>query len=231
MVLRGRLKLIYDMIPPCDILADIGTDHALIPAYALLNKRCKRAIACDVRKGPLERAERTLEHFNLQGRMELRLGSGLTPLSQEESDCIVLAGMGGLLITELLNEALAIARQANYIILQPMVAQEMVRPYLWQNGFEVIDEGLVREEDKLYQVLLIHYTGIVRAHWEAVHEVIGEHLLRKRDPLLLDWLKDRLEKQEKRVKGLEAARTVRQTLQTEKIILEKLKGLLNKLGE
>ncbi len=226
MVLRGRLKLIYDMIPPCDILADIGTDHALIPAYALLNKRCKKAIACDVREGPLERAKRTLDYFELQEHMDLRLGSGLTPLSQEEADCIVLAGMGGILITELFNEALAIAQQANHIILQPMVGQELVRPYLWRHGFEVLDEGLVREDEKLYQALMVRYTGVIRENWDSLYEVIGEHLLRKGEALLKDWIEDRLEKQQKKVKGLEAARIPSQNLQAEKALMEKIQGLI-----
>ena len=83
MVLKGRLKLIYDMIPPCDILSDIGTDHALIPAFALLSGRCKRAIASDIKSGPLERAERTRKKYMLMNSMELRVGSGLEPIREQ----------------------------------------------------------------------------------------------------------------------------------------------------
>ena len=69
MAISGRLKLIYDMIPQCSILSDIGTDHAYIPAYALLNNRCEKALACDVKPGPLERAKRTRKKYNLEDRI------------------------------------------------------------------------------------------------------------------------------------------------------------------
>ena len=229
MVLKGRLKLLYDMIPPCDILSDIGTDHALLPAYALLNGRCKRAIACDVREGPLESAKRTLKQFNLQNKMDLRLGSGLEPISQEEADCVVLAGMGGILTIELLNDSLKKAQSANHIFLQPMVKQEVVRPFLWQNGFEVLDEGLAREGDKLYQAILVHYTGKVREHWDSINEVIGEKLISKKDSLLLDWVNVHIRRQDRIVRGLLAAKTTEEPIQKEKALLIKLQELLNTL--
>lgn len=229
MILKGRLKLIYDMIPPCDTLADIGTDHALIPAYALLNQRCKKAIACDVRTGPLERAERTLRQYGLGECMELRLGSGLEPLKPREAQCIVLAGMGGLLMIELLEQSLDIAREASHLILQPMVGQEAVRPYLWQRGFEVEDEALVNEGPKLYQVLRVRYTGIKRESWDILNEVIGEQLIKKKDPLLPLWVRDRLKRQEKIVKGLMAARSTSESLEKERLILHALTQLLERI--
>lgn len=230
MILKGRLKLIYDMIPACDILSDIGTDHALIPAYALMNKRCKKAIACDIRKGPLERAERTLKEYFLQDKMELRLGSGLDPISKEEADCIVIAGMGGILITELLKASMEKAQRANYLILQPMVGQEVVRPFLWENGFEVLNEGLVNEEEKLYQVLTVRYTGKPRAQWNKLDEVIGERLITKKDPLLAVWVADRIRRQRKIVHGLSAAKNQNHMLLEEQNLLNDLNELLYTLG-
>lgn len=230
MVLKGRLKLIYDMVPSCDTLADIGTDHALVPAYALLNNRCKKAIACDVRTGPLERAERTMRQYSLQERMELRLGSGLEPLKPQEAQCIVMAGMGGLLIIELLEQSLETARLATDLILQPMVGQEAVRPYLWERGFEVVDEALVNEGPKLYQVMRVRYTGIKRERWDILNEVIGELLIQKNDPLLPLWVRDRLKRQEKIVKGLMAAKSTSENLEKEKLLHQKLTELSVKLG-
>lgn len=207
MILKGRLKLIYDMIPPCGVLSDIGTDHAFIPAKALLDGRCKRAIACDVKKGPLERADRTRKEYRLEDYMELRLGSGLEPITEDEADCVVLAGMGGILIAELIETSIEKAKKARCLVLQPMIGQEILRPFLWQNGFEVLDEGLTKEGNKLYQVISAKYTGQRREHWDRMYEYIGEHLITKRDPLLPEWLEDRLTKQQKVVKGLNEAKT------------------------
>jgi tRNA (adenine22-N1)-methyltransferase len=232
MVLKGRLKLIYDMIPTCDILADIGTDHALLPAYALLNKRCRRAVACDVKTGPLERAKKTLKKYMLEDRMELRIGSGLEPIRGHESDVIVLAGMGGILITRLIEESIDKAKAANCLILQPMTNQDLVRPFLWKQGFEVRDERLTSEGDKLYQVILASYTGKPRDKWERINEVIGEKLIANNDPLLRDWLRNHINKQRKVVQGLkkaEANTDIWQLSQEEKLLNE-LEDLLISLG-
>ncbi|NLZ82562.1 MAG: SAM-dependent methyltransferase, partial [Clostridiales bacterium] len=183
MVLSARLQLIYDMIPQCSILSDIGTDHAYIPAYALLNNRCVNSLACDLRAGPLERAQRTRKKYMLENKMELRLGSGLEPIEEHEADVIIMAGMGSYLITELIDASLQTAQRANYLILQPMTGQEIIRPYLWEKGFEIIDEGLTNEGRKLYQVMLIKYTGKIREDWDRINEFVGEKLVDKKDPL------------------------------------------------
>lgn len=231
MVLKGRLKLIYDMLPPCDILSDIGTDHALIPAYALLNGRCNRALACDVKTGPLQRAERTRRKYVLEN-MELRLGSGLVPITEKEADVIVMAGMGGILITELILESINVARKANYILIQPMTQHEIIRPFLWENGFEITNEALVCEGNKLYQVILTRYTGTRMENCERIRELIGDVLIKKDDPLLKDWVKEHIRKQKKVVNGLRSAKS---TYNTEKVeiegeFLQELTDLFNSLG-
>lgn len=226
MVLKGRLKLIYDMVPTCDILADIGTDHALLPAYALLNRRCRKAIACDVKTGPLERAMKTLRKYLLEDRMELRLGSGLEPIGEHEADVIVLSGMGGILITKLIEESITKARIANSLVIQPMTNQELIRPFLWERGFEIKDERLTREGYKLYQVILAYYSGKPRTEWKRINEIIGEKLITNRDPFLKDWLEGHIKKQQKIVQGLKKAEA-----KTENFQLLQEERLLNELTE
>lgn len=228
MILNGRLKLIYDMIPQCDTLSDIGTDHAFIPAYALLNNRCKKALACDLRPGPLKRAQRTLEKYKLEDRMELRLGSGLEPIEVYEADVIIMAGMGSDLIARLIDESKNKAQKANYIILQPMSRQEIIRPYLWENGFEILNEGLTNEGKKLYQVILVKYTGKPRKEWKRISEYIGEYLIEKKDCLLEDWVKDHIRKQEKTVLGLKSAKlTTDVKIEEEEALLKNFLSLLD----
>ncbi len=232
MFLKGRLKLIYDMIPPCDILSDIGTDHALIPAYALLNGRCKKAIACDIKPGPLERAERTRRKYMLTNSMELRLGSGLEPVREEEVDVIVMAGMGGMLITQLILESISKAEKANCILLQPMTNREIIRPFLWENGFEIIDEGLACEDGKLYLVISARHTGIRKVNNDRIRELIGDILIKKNDPLLKDWVKEHIRKQKKAVSGLKRAKAEYdpKKIEIEERLLKELTELFNSLG-
>lgn len=228
MELSGRLKLIYQMIPQCGTLCDVGADHALIPAYALLNNRCRKAVACDVKKGPLERADRTLLKYGLQDCMDLRLGSGLRPISADEADVVILAGMGGVLIAELLNDQLEKAKLAHRIILQPMYAQEVIRPFLWRNGFRIEDEALTREGSKIYQAMAVSFDkdATDKSQRNPLFEVVGELLIKKKDPLLNDWLYDRIEIQKKIVNGLRRAAAPSPSLKREEMLLIDMEALL-----
>ena len=161
MKLSGRLGLILQMLPKGQCLLDVGTDHALVPAAAVLEGRFDRAIATDIRPGPLERAMRTVRRYALEDRMTLRLGAGLAPVAPGECDVMVLAGMGALMITEILESHPQVAHAATLLVLQPMHAQERLRPWLRAHGYEVLQERLAQEGDKRYQVLGVRSAGAV----------------------------------------------------------------------
>jgi len=167
MKLEGRLGLLRDMILPCSCLCDIGTDHALIPAAAVMEGRSRRALATDIRPGPLERAARTLRRHRLEGRIELRLGPGLEPVLPGECDGMVIAGMGALMICGILTDGREKAEQASFLLLQPMHAQEKLRPWLRENGYIILDERLAREAGKRYQVLRVRHCSASAVSCEA----------------------------------------------------------------
>ena len=146
----------------------------------------------------------------------------------DEADVIVIAGMGGVLITELMGNQLDKAKKAKRIILQPMYAQEVVRPFLWQHGFTVIDEALTREGKKLYQVLAVVYDETV-AHLYERPLVRSLASLIAGDPLLEDWLCDRIKKQRKIVNGMRSAALPRPNLEQEEELLRDLESLRSKL--
>jgi tRNA (adenine22-N1)-methyltransferase len=107
-ILTPRLQQIADRIQPCACVADIGTDHAYLPVFLCMTQKAEKAIASDIRKGPLARAEATILRYGMQNRVETRLGGGADTLQVGEADCIVIAGMGGLMIAEILKENPAI---------------------------------------------------------------------------------------------------------------------------
>lgn len=187
MVLKGRLGLLAGMVPECGCLCDIGTDHAYVPVYLVKKGVCERAIASDVRKGPVETARKNVEKNALTDRIEIRLGSGLDPIMENEADCIVIAGMGGLLIKEILKKGISKAKNAEAIILQPMNAIELLRKWLYENGFEIYDEGLSEEGRKIYNVLAARYTGRI-THDEEIFYHIGRILIEKKDTLLKKYI-------------------------------------------
>lgn len=250
MKLNGRLAALYDMIPPCGTLCDVGTDHALIPAKAVLEGRCTRAVAADVREGPLERARRTVDRFRLSDRVALRLGDGLFPFSENECEVVVLAGMGGLLITEILEACLEKAKGAGLLLLQPMHAQEMVRPWLRRHGFDIVDERLARDAGKLYEILAVRGLGAAAGYGSAtvqaepghilddaeidavdpLYDLIGHHLVTKSDPLLREWVHEKWNRQQRIVQGMRRADRPAEALPFEERRLVSLKQLLDSLG-
>lgn len=155
LILTPRLKQIADAVNPCSCVADIGTDHAYLPVYLCMTGKAERGIASDIRKGPLMRAKATIHRYGMQTRIETRLGPGVDTLTVGEAACIVIAGMGGLMIAQILDANPAIFAEATQILLQPMTAVPELRQYLWENGYTIQTETLAKEEQKLYHILSV----------------------------------------------------------------------------
>lgn len=134
------------------ITADIGTDHAYIPIYLIENGLADHVIASDVKEGPVSIARDNIKNHGLSDKIEVRLGSGLSVLKQGEADTIIIAGMGGILISEIIDEDIKIAK-ASKLILQPMNAQYELRKYLLSNGFKITDEDISIEGHKVYNII------------------------------------------------------------------------------
>ena len=106
MILTPRLQLIYDIIPQCNTVADIGTDHGYIPISAVSKGICKYALAMDVNQGPLDAARKNTVKYGVADKVETRLSNGLENLQKGEADVIVIAGMGGPLIGEIIQKGM-----------------------------------------------------------------------------------------------------------------------------
>ncbi|MGN0182475.1 MAG: tRNA (adenine(22)-N(1))-methyltransferase [Candidatus Ornithomonoglobus sp.] len=137
-----------------DTAADIGTDHAYVSIELIRSGRAKRVIASDVRKGPLDIANSHIEKYGLCDRIETRLGGGLSVLEPGEADTIIIAGMGGELIEEIIRADEAAARESQ-LILQPMNSQYELRKYLIENGFTIEKEDIEREGHRVYNILIV----------------------------------------------------------------------------
>lgn len=151
MTLSPRLQAIANKVKTGDIVADIGTDHAYVPTFLLKNNKIPHAIACDINKKPLKKAESTLKKYNLMDKAELRLGSGLEPIEADEVDTVIIAGMGGELIARLLGEDIKKTRQIKKFIFQPMSQEHLLRQFLKDNHFKITSEQTVLEEDSSHQ--------------------------------------------------------------------------------
>jgi tRNA (adenine22-N1)-methyltransferase len=157
--LTPRLKAVASLVRQGRRLADIGTDHAYLPAYLVLKGVVPSAIASDLREGPLDNARATVRENGIENQIELRISDGFDCLYYSEADDYVLAGMGGILMSELLSRAEWLKNPDLHLILQPQSHAEYVRRFLSENGFEIQNEICVNEGERLYIAFDAYFTG------------------------------------------------------------------------
>lgn len=192
MKLTDRLLKIASLVTEGKKVADIGTDHGYIPVYLLNKGKVPFAVLADVNKGPLENARKEVRRNSLLGKVDLRLGSGIEVLKKGEVDEVIIAGMGGILISELLQANLEVAHSVDKLILQPMQAQDELRKYLLSNGFEIVDEVLVKEDFRIYEILTVKYTGENTSVEDEIYFEVGKKLIENKDELLKELIDKRI---------------------------------------
>ena len=204
--MREDIKLSPRLLAICqyikgESLADIGTDHGHIPIYLLQKGRMQRAFALDLRPGPLERARENVIRYGLEKRITLGLSNGLRALTPGAVQTILIAGMGGDLIVRILEEGRRHFPHTRFFVLSPHTRWEKCRKYLWENGFVIEEEGMVKDEGKFYPIIRAVYTGIPVPLPDVRYQKYGRYLVEKRDPVLREYLENRLVKQQEILQG------------------------------
>ncbi len=151
-LLSPRLLEIAAQVEEGASVIDVGSDHAYMPIYLAREKKAKRALATDVHDGPIQRSRENIEKFGLSEKVQAQKADGLLGVSLEGYDTIVIAGMGGLLIWEILSGAETL--NGKRLVLQPMTAIPELRAALVQNGFRIEKETIAAEGEKLYVILV-----------------------------------------------------------------------------
>lgn len=158
--LDKRLELAVSFVTG-SVCADIGTDHAYIPIHLLQSGKCRYAIASDINEGPLKNAEINAKKHNVYDKIFFALTDGLEglPLEDKQVSDIVICGMGGELIAEIIDASTYTKNKDVNLILQPMSSVEELRTYLYENGYTITDEGITMAQGKLYQCISCRYSG------------------------------------------------------------------------
>ncbi len=185
--LSDRLEAVVSFVLPGSSVADVGTDHGYVPIALVSRGIAVHALAMDVREGPLARAREHIGRYGLNGRIETRLSDGVAALKPGEADTVIAAGMGGELILHILGDGQRLWDSVEHWILSPQSEPEKVRVYLQENGFLIAREKMLCEDGKYYVVM-----DAVRGEMEPLERaqaVYGPCLLRKRDPVLGEFLK------------------------------------------
>lgn len=192
MKLTDRLLKIASLVSRGKKIADIGTDHGYIPVYLLNQGVVDYAILADINKGPLENAKKEVTRNKLTDKVDLRLGSGIEVLKEGEVEEVIIAGMGGSLINEILMANEKVAHTTEKFILQPMQNPEDLREYLYKNGYEILDECLVREDHRIYEIIVCRYKNLPPREKDSIYYEVGEKLIEKKDPLLEEFIQNKI---------------------------------------
>ncbi len=157
MELSKRLKWIIEKINKVEVIMDVGTDHGYIPIYLVKHDIAKKVIASDINKDPLKKAKINAALDGVLDKVDLRLGSGLAVLKNKEAQAVIIAGMGGNLIRDILENDLDKVKKLEYLLLQPAQNPEVLREYLYTNDYEILEEDICLDEDKYYEIFKVKY--------------------------------------------------------------------------
>ena len=197
LALQPRLHMLARLVPEGCRLTDVGTDHGYLPVALLQQGRIAAAIASDIGAEPLEHARRTAMQYGVDG-MDFRLCAGLSGVAPEETDVIVIAGMGGETIISILQDAPWTADGRHRLLLQPMTKAAALRRWLADNGYTFTDEHLVEDKGRIYPILCVK-GGVFRPLTEA--EALCGVLLAD-DPLYAAYLTEHITKLRRSAEGL-----------------------------
>ncbi|MCC0648208.1 class I SAM-dependent methyltransferase [Clostridioides sp. ZZV15-6598] len=228
MKLTDRLLKIASLVSDGKKIADVGTDHGYIPVYLLKEERVPFAVLADVNKGPLDNARKEVIQNNLLEKVDLRLGSGIEVLEIGEVEEVIIAGMGGILISELLEAKKEVAHSIEKLILQPMQAQEELRRYLLNNGYEILKEVLVREDFRIYEIIVAKYTGKNTIIEDEIQFEVGIKLLENKDSLFYDFIEKKIKTYSAIVNQLEGknGEEIDKKREKSKMAIRKLENLI-----
>lgn len=155
--LSKRMEALARMVTPGNRLCDVGCDHGFLPIYLVQQKLIPSAIAMDIGEGPLLAAKTHIAEAGLETIITTRRSDGLTQVSEDETDTILIAGMGGGIVIHILTEGRSVARKVKELILQPQSELEEVRRFLFSENYELLQEDMILEDGKYYPMMKVRY--------------------------------------------------------------------------
>lgn len=206
-----RMQKIADRVGKDDVVADIGTDHGYIPIWLIQNNACKNVILADINDGPLEKAQENISKYLPDRSLDLRHGSGISVLQHGEADTVIIAGMGGILIRDILADDLEKTKSIPKYILQPRNHGDELRMWIEEVPWlSIRDESLAKEAGRLCEIMTVECIGSDESEadrkiiWELQKELnLSDELLfeiplvffMKQEPYAWEFLQNKIDTQ------------------------------------
>jgi tRNA (adenine22-N1)-methyltransferase len=177
--ISNRLFTLTKYVSPYQYVVDVGTDHCFVPIYLKQAGIIEGAIASDVNQGPIEEAKRNIMKYGYQDSIDARCGNGLETITEtDRADVIIIAGMGGKLITDILNSNTIALKTNKRLILQANVASDVVRAWLQKHDYRIIEEELILDHDIYYEIIVADRDSDVSYSQEEI--LFGPILLKEK---------------------------------------------------
>ena len=226
MQLSKRLQAIADFVTPGNRVADVGCDHAYVSIYLAGEKLSPKIIAMDINQGPVDRAKENALKYGYASVIEVRKSDGLMKLEPGEVDTIVLAGMGGALMLQILRARPKVVSMAEELVLQPQSELHLVREALMDIGFLITAEMMLKEDGKYYTCMKVTaargipdpkpYELTAREHF-----YFGRLLLAQKNPVLREYLIHEMRQCES-IREILLANPTEQSLQRQRELMDEL---------
>ncbi len=222
-ILSKRLNAVATLIKKDKIVADVGTDHASLPIFLVKEGRAKKVYASDINEGPIKIAKNNISAANLNEKIDVFLSDGLKNVPNDAEE-IAIAGMGGRLISEIIDAAPFTKSEKVGLILQPMSDSVTLRKYLYENGYEIVKEFAFEDAKHLYSVLRVEYKGECISPTEVMCRV--GRLLDNFGEFERAYIEREIGKCEKKIEGLKTSGKETDEIDKEIIVKNELEKIL-----
>lgn len=217
--------MVAKYIPFGSRLADIGSDHAYLPCHVVQKGAIPFAVAGEVAEGPFQSAKKQVESDGLADKISVRKGNGLAVIHPGEIDCITIAGMGGALIADILEAGKEKLGEVKRLVLQPNISAVTIRIWLLENGWSLIAEEILEEDEKIYEILVAEQGERKKAYVNELEKdlLFGPFLLREKNPVFRKKWHSEKEIWEKIVRKLDQASEAEENIRKKQELLKKIK--------
>ncbi len=215
--LSKRLTVVANQVKYRTI-ADIGTDHAYVPIYLCNTNKIDKGFACDINKGPLEKANINIRNYNFENKITTLLSNGLSKIFPDQVETIIISGMGGKLTIDILNNNLETVKSLKQLVLQPQLDVYDVRKYIHNIGFCIENEEMILEEGKYYNI--ISAVASYEKYTKETDYIFGKVLMENKNQVLKSYIDNKIKKYNQVINNLNLNNTLFTNKRKEQLLNE-----------